>query len=140
VAEDEESDVFLLSRACAQAQIPSPLVVVRDGEGVVHYLTGAPPFQERARHPLPGLILLDLKMPRMTGFDVLVWIQSHPEFCHTPVVILTSSDDDRDREKALALGARQFLVKPCSIQDLVQTMKQLQAQWLDGREPCACQP
>jgi CheY-like chemotaxis protein len=134
VAEDEEADVFLLNRARERAEIPNPLVCVTDGEGIVQYLTSAPPFHDRARHPFPGLILLDLKMPRMTGFEVLAWVKARPEFHHIPIVVLTSSNHGTDRQQAMELGAKQYLVKPTSITELIPMLKELHAQWL-GADP-----
>ncbi len=130
VAEDEETDVFFLQRAFEMAAIPNRLVVTCDGEEAIKYLNGDPPFADRTLHPLPGLILLDLKMRIMSGFDVLEWLQTRPEFKQVPVVILTSSSHEADRQKARALGASDYRVKPSQAQDLIHIVKDLHARWL----------
>jgi CheY-like chemotaxis protein len=135
VAEDDELDVFFLRHAIAKAGILNPLVIFSDGRGVVRYLAGEPPYQSRTLFPLPAAIFLDLKMPRMTGFDVLSWIQSHPEFSHIPSVILSSSDESSDRDKAFSLGASDFRVKPGSATDLVEILLQLKARWFPAETP-----
>jgi CheY-like chemotaxis protein len=81
------------------------------------------------------LILLDLKMPVMTGFDVLAWLQIRPEFRHIPVVVLTSSDHGPDRRKALEMGAAEYLVKPNGVDELVVMVKGLQERWLASATP-----
>src|SRR5215470_5834454 len=88
--EDQESDALLLRMAYKAAELPYHLVVVQDGQCAVDYLEGAPPYDERAKYPLPGMMLLDLKMPRRDGFDVLTWLRGS-EFGALPVVVLSSS-------------------------------------------------
>src|SRR5258706_12776145 len=112
LAEDDENDVFFLRRALARSGLGNPLIAVRDGQEAVDYLAGIGPYADRASHPLPGLIFLDLKMPRMNGFEVLLWLSSRPEFGELPVVVLTSSAQDSDIRKARELGADDYQVKP----------------------------
>ena len=130
VAEDEETDVFFLRHALSRAGLPHELVVAQDGQEAIDYLSGQAPYTDRARHPLPALLLLDLKMPRMTGFDVLAWLRRRPEFKQLPAVVLTSSPDEADRRRAEQLGAAQYLVKPQNVQDLLKLVQDLQAKWL----------
>src|SRR6185436_8485420 len=99
-AEDEESDRMILEMAFRRAKLPCPLVLVRDGQEAVDYLGGMGPYADRAAHPLPALIVLDLKMPRMNGFDVLRWLAEQPRFKEIPAVVLSSSADDIDMNKA----------------------------------------
>ncbi|MGI8965623.1 MAG: response regulator, partial [Limisphaerales bacterium] len=89
--DDDPNDVFLIGRAFLKANVSSALEVVNDGEQALAYLSGEAEYSDRARHPLPSLVLLDLKLPRKPGMEVLAWIRSHPELKRLPVVVLTSS-------------------------------------------------
>jgi CheY-like chemotaxis protein len=131
-AEDEETDAFILRRAFEMASVPQTLVVVADGQEAVDYLGGNPPYADRVLHPLPGLLLLDLKMPRMNGFDVLAWLASRPDFKCLPTVVLSSSPDDADILRARQMGARDYFVKPNSLSDYVKIVQSLHARWLAG--------
>ena len=134
-AEDEETDAFILRLALEKAGVTNPLTVVRDGQGVVDYLTGVPPFHDRVAHPLPALLTLDLKMPRRNGFDVLTWLNSQPEFKDLPAVVISSSSDQEDIERARKLGARDYFVKPHRIEDFIALARTLQQRWLAGAGP-----
>ena len=123
-----------MQRAFEKARLANPLQVVRDGEEAIAYLSGAGDFADREAHPLPVIILLDLKLPRVSGFEVLEWLQNHPELADIPVVVLTSSDEQPDVAKAKQLGARSYLLKPGQLDDLVQMMLRLQGYWLLVRE------
>ena len=131
-AEDEASDRMILELGFQRAKVPHPLVIVRDGQEAVDYLRGKDRYADRLAHPLPGLIVLDLKMPRMNGFDVLVWLAKHPEFNQIPVVMLSSSGDELDMKKARQLGAREYFVKPHRLDELIKIAHQMQARWLSG--------
>jgi CheY-like chemotaxis protein len=91
-AEDEESDRLILELVFEKAQLPHPLVIVGDGQEAVDYLSGRGRFADRLAHPLPGLLILDLKMPRMNGFDVLDWLATQPKFKELPTVVLSAED------------------------------------------------
>src|SRR5438105_2858307 len=112
VAEDREDDIILIRRAFARARVVNPIHVVRDGEEALAYLKGEGKYGNRREYPLPELLLLDLKMPRMDGFEVLRWVRSQPDLRLLRVVVLTSSEDVRDVNLAYQLGANSFLVKP----------------------------
>lgn len=131
-AEDEETDGYLLRLAFERARLGCPLVVVRDGQEAVDYLSGDGQYCDRAAHPLPGLLLLDLKMPRLTGFDVLAWLAMRPEFRDLPVVVLSSSSDQSDMEKATAMGARDYIVKPHRFSEFVKVVQSVYNRWLGG--------
>jgi CheY-like chemotaxis protein len=131
VAEDEETDVLLLRHALNKAGLPHELIVAQDGNEAIEYLRGEPPYADRTQHPLPALVLLDLKMPEMTGFDVLAWLQNRPDLKELPAVVLTSSADEADRRRAQQLGAADYFVKPESVQGLVQVVQALHAKWLE---------
>src|SRR5262245_26928604 len=96
LAEDREDDILLLPRAFARGEIQNPLFVVRDGEEAISYLSGIGKYANRAEHPLPDLLLLDLKMPRADGFEVLRWIRQQAGLSSLRVVVLTASDQIRD--------------------------------------------
>jgi CheY-like chemotaxis protein len=125
IAEDDENDVFLIKRAFKQAQFENPLQVVQNGEEAIAYLKGEAPFGNREKSPLPALVLLDLKMPRKNGFEVLAWIRQHPEFNPLAVVVLTSSQESADINRAYALGANSYLVKPANFLSLVDMINRL---------------
>jgi CheY-like chemotaxis protein len=112
LAEDREEDVILIQKAFERGKIRNPLAVVRHGEEAISYLAGIGRFSDRQRYPFPVLVLLDLKMPRVDGFDVLRWIKRQPALAAVRVVVLTSSEDIRDVNLAYQLGATSILVKP----------------------------
>ena len=129
-AEDEESDRLILELVYQRVNLPPPLVIVRDGQEAVDYLSGTSRFADRSIYPLPGLLVLDLKMPRMNGFDVLSWLATQPQFKALAAVVLSSSSDDSDIKKARQLGAREYFVKPHRFDDLVKIVHQMHAHWL----------
>lgn len=121
LVEDNEDDVFIFRRAYRQAGIPNPLHIVGDGEEACAYLFGRGEFADRERHPQPRLVLLDLKLPRKSGLEVLQCIRAEPALADLCVVVLTSSAEERDVLRAYALHAQAYLVKPPS----VRTMREL---------------
>ena len=130
VAEDEEGDVLLLRRALRKAGILNPLVHVVHALDAIRYLHGDAPYGDRAQHPLPALILVDLNLPGGHGFELLTWRQAHPEFQRLPAVVLTSSEHPEDQRKARQLGAADYLVKPTKPDALVTIVQNLHARWL----------
>jgi CheY-like chemotaxis protein len=130
VAEDEETEIMILRMAASRAGLAHKLAFVKDGAEVLAYLQGNPPFTDRSQHPFPALLLLDLKMPNLTGFDVLEWIAARPELKHLPVVVLSASPDDSDIKKATNLGARDYHIKPHRLPDLVAILKSINDRWL----------
>jgi CheY-like chemotaxis protein len=134
VAEDDENDVFFLQRAFQQANIENPLHVVRDGQEAIEYLSGEGKFSDRSLYPLPHLFLLDLKMPRKTGLDVLGWLHEQPELRCLPVLVLSSSAQRTDIERAYELGANGFVVKPASLERRVELAKLIGSFWLGFNE------
>jgi len=132
LAEDDENDVFLLQRALERAGLSLELIVAHDGEEAVEYLSRGGAEQARGGAPELVLFLLDLKMPRLNGFDVLSWLSSQPRLKDLPVVVLSSSSHEADMERARQLGARDYRVKPSDFVLLVQLVRELQARWLTG--------
>lgn len=130
LAEDNEDHVLLTRRAFKQAGLVNPLFVVEDGEEAIAYLNGDGKFANRNEYPLPTLLLLDLKMPRKDGFDVLEWIRRQPMLAALRVVVLTTSDRIHDVNRAYQLGANSFLTKPVDFRDFVQLSSAIKGYWL----------
>jgi CheY-like chemotaxis protein len=120
LAEDDENDVFLMQTAFPRAGLTNPLQVVRSGEEAIAYLAGSDQFADRQQFPMPLLVLLDLKLPKKNGFEVLDWAAQQPFRRQLVVVILTASSRKEDANRAYALGADLFLTKPRKFDDLVE--------------------
>jgi CheY-like chemotaxis protein len=131
-AEDDEGDAMLLRLAFQRAEIPQRLIVVHDGQDAIDYLSGNPPYSDRSVYPQPALLLLDLKMPRLNGFDVLGWWAARPELRDLPVVVLSSSSHETDIDRARKMGAREYIVKPHGFSQLTQLMQELCGRWLSA--------
>jgi CheY-like chemotaxis protein len=132
--EDEENDVFFMRYAWAQLEMKNPLQIVTDGEQAVHYLSGEGRYANRAEHPLPGLVLLDLKLPRLSGLDVLRWIRQQPAIHLLPVIVLSSSNKPQDVCNAYALRANAYLVKPTHANGLMEMIASLKDFWFQRVE------
>lgn len=128
-ADDDENDVIFLNYAFKQANIPTRLLSVSDGQQVVDYLSGQGNYANRAQHPFPALVLLDLKMPRMNGLQTLSWIRARPAFQPLIVILFTASANQTDIEQAYRLGANSFIIKPAGMDRLTDLMKALYAYW-----------
>jgi CheY-like chemotaxis protein len=131
--EDDDNDALLFEKACQRAELPVALQRMLDGEAARAYLLGEGPYVDRVRHPLPQVIVLDLKLPRMSGFEFLIWIRTQKAFADIPVLVFTASLSREDKNRALAEGARSFFVKPASFEALVQIVQHFQLP--DGQEP-----
>jgi CheY-like chemotaxis protein len=134
IADDDENDVFFMERAFDQAQVANPLHRVRDGEEAVSYLKGTGKYTDREKFPLPQFLLLDLKMPRKNGFEVLQWVREQPGLKRLPVIVLTSSREDPDINRAYDLGANTYLVKPLRPDGLVDMVKTMTLYWFNLAE------
>ncbi len=130
LVEDNPDDVLLIQRAFRKANLVNPISVVDDGEKAISYLAGTGEYADRARHPVPVLVLLDLKLPRKSGHEVLAWIKQHAALKRMPVVVLTSSTETIDVNQAYDLGANSYLVKPVGFDDLFAMVKTLQPYWM----------
>lgn len=130
VVEDDEDQIALLRRAFARANIVNPLQIVTSGEQAMVYLEGAGPYQNRDEFPLPRLILVDLKMPGITGFDLIRWIRQQPSLRGVRIVVLTASNEIRDVNQAYELGANSFLVKPVNFEDFVRLTHAIEGYWI----------
>ena len=130
LAEDDPDDVLLTQIAFERARLANPLQVVRDGEEAIAYLGGEGAFADRDRFPMPILLLLDLNMPKMDGFQVLDWLRADPLLRQLPVAIMTSSDHDPHISRAYELGADSYLIKPPDATAMLNLVQRLHAYWL----------
>jgi CheY-like chemotaxis protein len=113
LVEDDLNDIFLVKRAFKMARIQNPLQVATDGQEAISYLRGEGKYGDRQTHPLPKLIVMDIKMPRKTGFEVLEWVKRDSKpLRRIPIVIVSSSDNPADINRAYELGANAYMVKP----------------------------
>ena len=141
VAEDRDDDLFMLRRSFQQLGFETPVQYVRDGDETIAYLAGDGKFANRVEYPLPDLLLLDLKMPRKNGFDVLEWIQGQPELDALRVVVLTTSDDIFEVNRAYKLGASSFLTKPFNFTEFRDIVQAVHNYWLNlNRAPAVKRP
>jgi CheY-like chemotaxis protein len=130
LVEDSAADVALVRRAFRRGGGVAQLHVVRDGDAAVEYLAGTGDYADRARHPMPRLVLLDLKLPRRSGLEVLAWLRGQPGLGRLPVVILTSSREHVDVDRAYDLGVNGYLLKPVVFDDLQVLASALELYWL----------
>lgn len=134
LVEDNPKDVFLVQRALRKAQVATPLHVVKDGDAAVQYLLGEAPYSDRTTYPLPVVVLLDLKLPRRSGAEVLLWIRQQTQLKRLPVVVLTSSREHVDINRVYDLGANAYIVKPPNFDQLVDILKTLNLHWIAYNE------
>lgn len=130
LAEDNDDDVLTLREALRRARLEIALQVVEDGEEAIAYLRGVGKFANRAEYPLPDLFLLDLKMPRRDGFEVLAWLRQQPSLAPLRTIVLTTSESISDVDRAYALGANSFLTKPMDLLDFGNTLESTFNYWL----------
>jgi CheY-like chemotaxis protein len=133
--EDEESDRLLMMLAFAKEGLEGALRTVDNGKEAQDYLSGKANYADREQHPLPAVVLLDLHLPEVHGFEVLKWIREHPRHGKLPVVVFTSSERDEDRERARLLGANDFVQKPSSPMRFRDVAKMLNQAWLGSSCP-----
>ena len=139
VAEDRDEDLFMIRRAFEQLGYHTPVQYVREGEQAIAYLAGEGRFANREEHPLPDLLLLDLKMPRKNGFEVLEWIKGQPGLEALRTVVLTTSDDIFEVNRAYKLGASSFLTKPLNLTEFRDTIQAVHNYWLALNRPANVQ-
>lgn len=130
LVEDSSTDILFIQRAFQQANVVNPIRIVKDGDEAVDYLAGQNGYGNRDDYPLPALILLDLKLPRRDGLEVLDWLKRQPILKRIPVIVLTSSREDKDIDRAYDLGVSSYLVKPVKMDSLNQLINTIEAYWL----------
>lgn len=128
-AEDDPDFSALFKCALDKGGFKELIAHVTDGEQAIAYLRGDGKYSDRTQFPLPAVALLDLKMPRKTGFEVLEWIRKESPFPYLPVIVLTVSEELRDIQRAYQLGANSFLIKPPSVADLKNMLDMLDTYW-----------
>lgn len=129
LVEDDYNDILLIQRAF-RTKLEKPIQVVRDGDEAVAYLSGKGDYTDRNLYPLPGMILLDLKLPRRSGLEVLEWLKQQPIIKRIPVVVLTSSKENIDVDRAYDMGVNSYLLKPVNYNALNEMIETLNAFWL----------
>lgn len=135
MVEDDPNDVILFRRAMTKSGVLTPVQVVCDGEAAVSYLAGEGVYSQRAKYPFPTLLLLDLKLPRKSGLEVLAWLRKQPGISCLTTVILTSSQESTDISRAYELGANSYLVKPVEFDSLLNLVNLLSAYWCGLNHP-----
>ena len=128
--EDDAADFALLKRVSQKCGTPFSLQHAEDGEKAVAYLSGAGEYADREEHPFPDLVLLDLRLPRLDGFEVLQWIRTNPGTTSLPVVVLAGSSFRADIRRALELGANSYAAKPGKFEELQVLIDQIADVWL----------
>lgn len=127
--EDDQNDILLVGRAMVKVGM-QPSAIIRDGEEAILYLSGQGNYIDRNRHPLPSLILLDLKLPKRSGLEVLRWLREQPILRRIPTIVFTSSTETDDINRAYELGANAYLVKPVDMEGLISTLRRVQEFWI----------
>jgi CheY-like chemotaxis protein len=132
--EDNQDDQFFLKRALTEAGIENTIHVVDDGQKAIDYLSSQGPYADREEYPIPCLVILDLKLPKVHGLDVLKWIRAHKEFKSIVVVILSSSPLRNDVDTAYEIGVNSFVVKPISAEQMAHIGRLMKEYWLEINE------
>ena len=135
IADDNADDLFLLRRSLQQNCILNPIQEVRSGHEAIAYLNGGHPYEDRARYPFPGILLLDLHMPKGDGFEVLTWIRDKLESTGLLIIVLSRLNEIKDINRAYALGAKSFLTKPGDPQELRQLINAFKDYWIVRNKP-----
>ncbi|KKD37699.1 MAG: response regulator [Limnoraphis robusta] len=130
LVEDDANDILFVQRAFRQANLTNAIHIVKDGDQAIDYLIGNNQYANRDLYPIPVLILLDLKLPRLSGLEVLQWIKKHSSLRRIPVVVLTSSRENIDVNRAYDIGANSYLVKPVKFDTLTQMIEIIDAYWI----------
>lgn len=135
MVEDDPADARLIQRAFTKAGITDPVVRLTNGDDAVAYLDGQPPYENRAAHPLPNLVILDIKLPRRNGFEVLQWLRGRKDTLRRmPVIMLTSSRHTVDINRAYDSGVNSYLTKPENTEGLLLVANAIRSYWLSLNE------
>lgn len=129
IVEDDQNDQTFIQRALRRSGVANRVAAVNDGEEATAYLRGVDFYADRETHPLPRLIITDLKMPRMGGIELLKWMHARPEFQLIPVIVLTSSSDQADITTAFEHGAKGYMIKPVQFGELEKLTRTIADYW-----------
>jgi CheY-like chemotaxis protein len=129
LVEDDENDVYFVKRVFQANHFTNPLQVAENGEIALAYLKGEGIYADRRKYPLPMLIFLDIKMPRVDGFEVLTWMRGDEALKSIPVVMLSSSSMEEDKEKARRLSATAYITKPLEAKELQRIYRVVVEYW-----------
>ena len=135
LVEDNEQDELLIIRALQRAHVANAIDVVRDGQQALDFLFREGEFSGRPGTDLPTVVLLDISLPRLSGLQVLERLRADARTCHLPIVMLTSSDEERDRLQSYVHGANSFVRKPVSFAEFSETVTRLGIYWVLTNEP-----
>jgi CheY-like chemotaxis protein len=127
--EDDANDALLVQLAFRKLDLSAQLRAVDDGDKAMAYLSNQPPYEEKGQFPRPAFVLLDIKLPGGSGFDVLAWIRSRPDLRYLPVAILSSSTQPEDIRKAYDMGANSFIQKPSNLEGILEMVRIAHAFW-----------
>jgi CheY-like chemotaxis protein len=137
LVEDGEDDILLTRQAFARARIANPLFVVTSGQEAISYFEGRGQFANRSEFPVPDLVLLDINMHNGDGFTVLRWVRAHKGLKTLRIVMLTTSDETEDIDKAYLLGANSYIVKPSTLENFSEIMGVAVRFWFEQNvAPC----
>jgi CheY-like chemotaxis protein len=140
LVEDNRMDIELTIDAFREQRLGNSIHIAANGQEAMDYLLGADPFADREAYPLPDLILLDLKMPVMDGYEVLRRIKSTPGLKRLPVIVLSSSKEEGDRAMTYDSGVNSYLVKPVSFDGFLDVVKRIESYWLTLNVPPPVRP
>ncbi|MFE4106669.1 response regulator [Almyronema epifaneia] len=128
--EDDANDIFLIKRAFRLANLNNAIYTAKDGDAAVQYLRGENAYADRLQYPIPGLVILDLKLPKRSGLEVLAWMRQQPVIKRIPVVVLTSSNQHVDVDQAYEAGVNSYLVKPVAFDALISMVSAINDYWI----------
>lgn len=137
LVDDLETDLMLMRVAFKKAGVKHPIQEAKDGQEAIDYLSGAGIYADRSRYPEACVVITDLKMPRVDGFDLLSWLKERPEFEGLPRIVLTASALEGDRKRAKELGCSEYLVKPSGFDKLIEVAAHLDDEWIEAHCPSA---
>jgi CheY-like chemotaxis protein len=135
IAEDDENDALILQQALRKVGFDNPFHISRNGADVMKYMKGEEPYSDRERYRFPRMLITDLKMPQVDGFELLTWLQNHPECNVIPRLVLSASQQEEDIQRAYKLGVNSYFVKPITFDGLVGILRIVFDYWQVCRKP-----
>lgn len=138
VVEDDADSVVLLKHAFCKAEVANPIRALESCELAVAYLSGAAPFEDRAKNPIPGIILIDLRLSYSSGLELVTWIRHHPKLKHLVTIVISASEDPNQIRSVYETGANSYIVKPVSLEQLIEVARSIKNFWLTMTRLPAC--